>query len=139
MSYALTLNMQLAVPGATIEGYAKAVKTIPILSADEERRIAEVLHQNNDFEAARTLVLSHLRFVMHIAQSYRGYGLSQSDLIQEGNIGLRFDPGVGVRLVSFAVHWIRAEIHEYILRNWRIVKVATTKSQRKLFFNEIST
>jgi len=132
--------MQLAVPGATIEGYAKAVKTIPILSADEERRIAEVLHQNNDFEAARTLVLSHLRFVMHIAQSYRGYGLSQSDLIQEGNIGLmkavkRFDPGVGVRLVSFAVHWIRAEIHEYILRNWRIVKVATTKSQRKLFFN----
>jgi len=140
MSYPLTLNMQLSVPGASIEGYAQAVKTIPILSADEERRIAEGLHQSNDIEAARTLVLSHLRFVMHIAQGYRGYGLSQSDLIQEGNIGLmkavkRFDPGVGVRLVSFAVHWIRAEIHEYILRNWRIVKVATTKSQRKLFFN----
>ena len=140
MSYALTSNVQLAVPGQSIEGYAQAIRAIPILSAEDEREIAKHLHQNSDLEAARILVMSHLRFVMHIAHSYRGYGLPQSDLIQEGNIGLmkavkRFDPTVGVRLVSFAVHWIRAEIHEYILRNWRIVKVATTKSQRKLFFN----
>jgi RNA polymerase sigma-32 factor len=140
MSYALSLNQQLAVPGPNIEGYAQAIKTIPMLSVEQERKLAQLLHNENDFEAARVLVMSHLRFVMHIAHSYRGYGLPQSDLIQEGNIGLmkavkRFDPGVGVRLVSFAVHWIRAEIHEYILRNWRIVKVATTKSQRKLFFN----
>jgi RNA polymerase sigma-32 factor len=140
MSQALSLNMQLAVPGANIEGYATAIKAIPMLTVQEERDLAQRLHSENDLEAARTLVMSHLRFVMHIAHSYRGYGLSQSDLIQEGNIGLmkavkRFDPTVGVRLVSFAVHWIRAEIHEYILRNWRIVKVATTKSQRKLFFN----
>ncbi|MEK8018753.1 MAG: RNA polymerase sigma factor RpoH [Candidatus Parabeggiatoa sp.] len=132
--------MQLAVPGANIEGYAHAIKAISMLTVQEERDLAERLHRDNDIEAARTLVMSHLRFVMHIAYSYRGYGLSQSDLIQEGNIGLmkavkRFDPTFGVRLVSFAVHWIRAEIHEYILRNWRIVKVATTKSQRKLFFN----
>jgi len=132
--------MQLAVPGASIEGYAQAIKAIPMLTVEEERKLAECLHNDNDLEAARKLVMSHLRFVMHIAHSYRGYGLPQSDLIQEGNIGLmkavkRFDPTVGVRLVSFAVHWIRAEIHEYILRNWRIVKVATTKSQRKLFFN----
>jgi RNA polymerase sigma-32 factor len=140
MSQALSLNMQLAVPGANIEGYAHAIKAIPMLTVQEERDLAERLHRDNDIESARTLVMSHLRFVMHIAHRYRGYGLSQSDLIQEGNIGLmkavkRFDPTVGVRLVSFAVHWIRAEIHEYILRNWRIVKVATTKSQRKLFFN----
>jgi RNA polymerase sigma-32 factor len=140
MSYALTSNVQLAVPGQSIEGYAQAIRAIPILSAEDEREIAKHLHQNSDLEAARILVMSHLRFVMHIAHSYRGYGLPQSDLIQEGNIGLmkavkRFDPAVGVRLVSFAVHWIRAEIHEYILRNWRIVKIATTKSQRKLFFN----
>ncbi|OAD22127.1 RNA polymerase sigma-32 factor, partial [Candidatus Thiomargarita nelsonii] len=140
MSYALTLNMQLAVPGGSIEGYAQAIKAIPMLTPEQERKLAERLHSDNDLEAARQLVMSHLRFVMHIAHSYRGYGLPQSDLIQEGNIGLmkavkRFDPTVGVRLVSFAVHWIRAEIHEYILRNWRIVKVATTKSQRKLFFN----
>ncbi len=140
MSYALTLNMQLAVPGASIEGYAQAIKAIPMLSVEEERKLAALLQSDTELEAARILVMSHLRFVMHIAHSYRGYGLPQSDLIQEGNIGLmkavkRFDPSVGVRLVSFAVHWIRAEIHEYILRNWRIVKVATTKSQRKLFFN----
>ncbi len=140
MSYALTLNMQLGIPGASIEGYAQAIKAFNMLSAEEERDLAERLLCEEDLEAARKLVMSHLRFVMHIAHSYRGYGLSQSDLIQEGNIGLmkavkRFDPSIGVRLVSFAVHWIRAEIHEYILRNWRIVKIATTKSQRKLFFN----
>jgi RNA polymerase sigma-32 factor len=140
MFFALTSNTQLALPGSSIDSYAHAIKAIPMLTAEEERKLAEHLLQNDDFEAARILVMSHLRFVMHIAHSYRGYGLSQSDLIQEGNIGLmkavkRFDPTVGVRLVSFAVHWIRAEIHEYILRNWRIVKVATTKSQRKLFFN----
>ncbi|MCK5719259.1 MAG: RNA polymerase sigma factor RpoH [Thiomargarita sp.] len=140
MSYALTLHDKLSVPGSSIEGYAQTVKTIPMLTAEEERTLAVHLREEDDLNAASTLVMSHLRFVMHIAQSYRGYGLSQSDLIQEGNVGLmkavkRFDPTVGVRLVSFAVHWIRAEIHEYILRNWRIVKVATTKSQRKLFFN----
>ncbi len=137
---ALTLTSALAVPGQSIENYVQALKTIPMLSAEEEKRLAERLSTNNDVEAARTLILSHLRFVAHIAHGYRGYGLPHADLIQEGNIGLmkavkRFDPTVGVRLVSFAVHWIRAEIHEYILRNWRIVKVATTKSQRKLFFN----
>jgi RNA polymerase sigma-32 factor len=137
---ALTLNMKLAVPGTNIEAYAQSIKAIPMLTAEEERELARFLREDNDLESARVLVMSHLRFVMHIAHSYRGYGLPQSDLIQEGNIGLmkavkRFDPNVGVRLVSFAVHWIRAEIHEYILRNWRIVKVATTKSQRKLFFN----
>jgi RNA polymerase sigma-32 factor len=144
MSYALTLHQQYAVLDNNLDGYAKTIKTIPMLSADEEHQLAKNLYQEKDFGAARTLIISHLRFVMHIAQSYRGYGISQSDLIQEGNIGLmkavkRFDPSVGVRLVSFAVHWIRAEIHEYILRNWRIVKVATTKSQRKLFFNLRST
>jgi RNA polymerase sigma-32 factor len=140
MSQVLTLNQQLAIPGPSIEGYAQAIKAIPMLSVEEERKLAERLIDENDIEAARTLVMSHLRFVMHIAHNYRGYGLPQADLIQEGNIGLmkavkRFDPTVGVRLVSFAVHWIRAEIHEYILRNWRVVKIATTKSQRKLFFN----
>lgn len=140
MSDALALNAQLAVPGASIENYIQAVRSIPMLGADEERALAERYRHSNDLEAARTLVMSHLRFVVHIVQGYRGYGLPQADLIQEGNIGLmkavkRFNPEVGVRLVSFAVHWIRAEIHEYILRNWRIVKVATTKAQRKLFFN----
>lgn len=140
MTQAMTLNMQLAVPGQSIEAYAQTIKAIPMLSAEEENHLAERFRNHDDLEAARTLVMSHLRFVMHIANSYRGYGLSHADLIQEGNIGLmkavkRFDPTVGVRLVSFAVHWIRAEIHEYILRNWRIVKVATTKPQRKLFFN----
>ncbi|ALG67738.1 RNA polymerase sigma factor RpoH [Beggiatoa leptomitoformis] len=139
-SQTLTLNLQLAVPGQSIEGYAQAIRAIPMLTSDEEKALAVRLRSEEDLEAARVLVMSHLRFVMHIAHSYRGYGLPQADLIQEGNIGLmkavkRFDPTVGVRLVSFAVHWIRAEIHEYILRNWRIVKVATTKSQRKLFFN----
>jgi RNA polymerase sigma-32 factor len=139
-SPALSLNACLSVPGQSIENYAQAIKAIPMLTVEQERDLAINLRETEDLEAARQLVMSHLRFVMHIANSYRGYGLPQADLIQEGNIGLmkavkRFDPNVGVRLVSFAVHWIRAEIHEYILRNWRIVKVATTKAQRKLFFN----
>ncbi|MGM0570573.1 RNA polymerase sigma factor RpoH [Marinobacter sp.] len=136
-------GLQLAdrlVPGANLESYIQAASRIPVLTADEERKLAERLHYEGDVEAARTLVLSHLRFVIHIARSYSGYGLAQADLIQEGNVGLmkavkRFNPEYGVRLVSFAVHWIKAEIHEFILRNWRIVKVATTKAQRKLFFN----
>lgn len=133
-------ELQLAVPTGSLDAYTRAVTAIPMLSAEEERALAVRLHDDNDLSAARRLVLSQLRFVVHIARGYGGYGLAQADLIQEGNIGLmkavkRFDPAVGVRLVSFAVHWIRAEIHEYILRNWRIVKVATTKAQRKLFFN----
>lgn len=137
---ALAFDKQLAVLGQSPESYMQAVKTIPMITAEEERELAERFQKDGDLNAARQLVLSHLRFVMYIAQGYRGYGLAQADLIQEGNIGLmkavkRFDPTVGVRLVSFAVHWIRAEIHEYILRNWRIVKVVTTKAQRKLFFN----
>ena len=136
-------SLQLAdrlIPGGNLESYIQAASRIPVLSADEERELAERLHYDGDVDAARTLVLSHLRFVIHIARSYSGYGLNQSDLIQEGNVGLmkavkRFNPEYGVRLVSFAVHWIKAEIHEFILRNWRIVKVATTKAQRKLFFN----
>jgi RNA polymerase sigma-32 factor len=127
-------------PGHDLNGYIQAVNGIPMLTADEERELAFRLHDDGDLEAARRLVLSHLRFVVHVARSYSGYGLPQADLIQEGNVGLmkavkRFDPNHGVRLVSFAVHWIKAEIHEFVLRNWRIVKVATTKSQRKLFFN----
>jgi RNA polymerase sigma-32 factor len=130
----------LAVPGQNIESYVQTLKSIPMLKLEEEQDLARKYRDEDDLEAARTLVMSHLRFVVHIAHTYRGYGLPQADLVQEGNIGLmkavkRFDPNVGVRLVSFAVHWIRAEIHEYILRNWRIVKVATTKAQRKLFFN----
>jgi RNA polymerase sigma-32 factor len=118
----------------------QAVSQVPVLSAEHENELAVRLHEHGDLDAARELVLSHLRFVAHIARSYSGYGLPVADLIQEGNIGLmkavkRFDPSRGVRLVSFAVYWIRAEIHEYVLRNWRIVKVATTKAQRKLFFN----
>ncbi len=136
-------SLQLAdklVPGVNLEAYIQATSRIPVLTADEERDLAERLHYEGDVDAARQLVLSHLRFVIHIARSYSGYGLPQADLIQEGNVGLmkavkRFNPEYGVRLVSFAVHWIKAEIHEYILRNWRIVKVATTKAQRKLFFN----
>ena len=133
-------SFALTVPGGNIESYIQSLQAIPLLSAEEERCLAKKLKDANDLDAGRHLVMSHLRFVVHIANTYRGYGLPQADLIQEGNIGLmkavkRFDPTVGVRLVSFAVHWIRAEIHEYILRNWRIVKVATTKSQRKLFFN----
>ena len=127
-------------PGASLESYIQAIGTVPLLSADEERELAESFFYEQDLTAARQLVLSHLRFVVHIARSYSGYGLPQADLIQEGNVGLmkavkRYNPEVGVRLVSFAVHWIKAEIHEYILRNWRIVKIATTKAQRKLFFN----
>lgn len=128
------------VPGANLEAYVQTVGSIPILSVEEERELADRLFYQQDLEAARQLVMSHLRFVVHIARSYSGYGLAQADLVQEGNVGLmkavkRFNPEMGVRLVSFAVHWIRAEIHEFILRNWRIVKVATTKAQRKLFFN----
>ncbi len=132
-------NLALA-PVGNLESYIRAANAWPMLSADEERALAERLHYQGDLEAAKQLILSHLRFVVHVARNYSGYGLPQADLIQEGNIGLmkavrRFNPDVGVRLVSFAVHWIKAEIHEYVLRNWRIVKVATTKAQRKLFFN----
>ncbi|KXU39280.1 RNA polymerase subunit sigma-70 [Ventosimonas gracilis] len=128
------------IPGANLDAYIQAVASIPMLTQEQERELAENLFYQQDVEAARQLVLSHLRFVVHIARSYSGYGLSQADLIQEGNVGLmkavkRFDPQRGVRLASFAVHWIKAEIHEFILRNWRIVKVATTKAQRRLFFN----
>lgn len=128
------------VPGRDIDAYLNTISAFPVLSVEEEKALAERFYYEKDLEAARTLVLCHLRFVAHLARSYQGYGLSQADLIQEGNVGLmkavrRFDPNVGVRLVSFAVHWIKAEIHEYILRNWRIVKIATTKAQRKLFFN----
>jgi RNA polymerase sigma-32 factor len=127
-------------PTGNIDAYIGAAYQIPVLTADEERILAERLRDHGDMEAARRLVLSHLRFVIRIARGYLGYGLPLPDLIQEGSVGLmkavrRFEPDMGVRLVSFAVHWIRAEIHEYILRNWRIVKVATTKAQRKLFFN----
>jgi len=127
-------------PGRDLDAYMRNVSQFPILTKDEEKALAERFYHDGDLEAARELVLCHLRFVMHLARTYQGYGLAQADLIQEGNVGLmkavkRFDPNVGVRLVSFAVHWIKAEMHEYILRNWRIVKVATTKAQRKLFFN----
>jgi len=130
----------LAVPGDNLDAYIGAVNSVALLSAEEERALAERLYFDEDLDAARGLVLAHLRFVVHIARSYSGYGLPLADLIQEGNVGLmkavrRFDPSVGVRLVSFAVHWIKAEIHEFVLKNWRIVKVATTKAQRKLFFN----
>ncbi len=128
------------IPGGNLAAYIHAVGAFPVLSAARERELAERLQDHQDLDAARTLVLSHLRFVVHIARSYAGYGLPLADIIQEGNVGLmkavkRFDPSKGVRLISFAVHWIKAEIHEYVLRNWRIVKVATTKAQRKLFFN----
>jgi RNA polymerase sigma-32 factor len=130
------------VPSAlgSLDAYIGAVHRIPVLSVEDEQRLARRFRDNEDLDAARELVMSHLRFVVHVARGYSGYGLQLGDLIQEGNIGLmkavkRFDPTVGVRLVSFAVHWIRAEMHEFILRNWRIVKVATTKAQRKLFFN----
>ncbi len=135
-----TLDLQLAVPTGSLDAYMQAVSRVSVLSAERETELANRLHNDGDLEAARELVLSHLRFVAHVARSYSGYGLPVADLVQEGNIGLmkavkRFDPNRGVRLVSFAVYWIRAEIHEYVLRNWRIVKVATTKAQRKLFFN----
>ncbi|MFL0800906.1 MAG: RNA polymerase sigma factor RpoH [Agarilytica sp.] len=127
-------------PGQNLGAYIQAVNTFPVLSAEEEQKLAEELYYEENLEAARKLVMAHLRFVVHIAKSYSGYGLAESDLVQEGNVGLmkavkRFNPEKGVRLVSFAVHWIKAEMHEFILRNWRIVKVATTKAQRKLFFN----
>ncbi|HZH44162.1 MAG TPA: RNA polymerase sigma factor RpoH [Lysobacter sp.] len=144
LSHALIPN-NLPVPAAggplgSLEAYIQAVNQIPVLTAEEEQRLARRYRDHNDLDAARDLVVSHLRFVVHVARGYNGYGLPMGDLIQEGNIGLmkavkRFDPDQGVRLVSFAVHWIRAEMHEFILRNWRIVKVATTKAQRKLFFN----
>lgn len=135
-----SLTVDLAVPTGSLKAYISAAAQVPMLSADEERALAERLREEGDLNAARQLVMSHLRFVIHVAKGYSGYGLAQADLIQEGNIGLmkavkRFDPDRNVRLVSFAVHWIRAEIHEYILRNWRVVKLATTKAQRKLFFN----
>lgn len=133
-------SLQIGMPGVSVEAYVQSVHGIPILSAAQEKDLATRLYEQNDLEAARQLVMSHLRFVVHIAKSYSGYGLQQSDLIQEGNVGLmkavkRFDPTKGVRLVSFAVHWIKSEIHEYVIKNWRIVKIATTKAQRKLFFN----
>ncbi|WP_263261367.1 RNA polymerase sigma factor RpoH [Pseudomonas sp. RIT-PI-S] len=139
----MTTSLQPAytlVPGANLEAYVHAVNSIALLTPERERELAEKLYYDQDLDAAREMVLAHLRFVVHIARSYSGYGLAQADLVQEGNVGLmkavkRFNPEMGVRLVSFAVHWIKAEIHEFILRNWRIVKVATTKAQRKLFFN----
>jgi RNA polymerase sigma-32 factor len=133
-------NLALAGPVGSLDAYIQAVNTIPVLSQAQEEHLARRLREHDDLDAARELVLSHLRFVVHIARGYMGYGLPLGDLIQEGNVGLmkavkRFDPRVGVRLVSFAVHWIRAEIHEFVLRNWRLVRIATTKAQRKLFFN----
>ena len=133
-------EMDIASPGGNLESYINSIHNIGILSSEEEKKLAEDLYYRNDLDAARKLVLAHLRFVVYVAKTYSGYGLSEADLIQEGNIGLmkavrRFNPEVGVRLISFAVHWIKAEIHEYVLRNWKIVKIATTKAQRKLFFN----
>ena len=134
------MTMQLPAPMGSVDAYLQTINGIPVLTAEEEKALAVRLAEHNDLDAARQLIMSHLRFVAHIARGYSGYGLPLADLMQEGNIGLmkavkRFDPNVGVRLVSFAVYWIRAEIHVFILRNWRIVKVATTKAQRKLFFN----
>ena len=141
MTQALIPN-NLPIPSAvgSLDGYIHAVNQVPMLTPEDEQALARRFTEKEDLDAARELVLSHLRFVVHVARGYLGYGLPMADLVQEGNIGLmkavkRFDPDVGVRLVSFAVHWIKAEIHEYILKNWRIVKVATTKAQRKLFFN----
>jgi RNA polymerase sigma-32 factor len=133
-------ELAIAGPVGSFDAYVDTVSRIPVLSRENEHALAVRFHTEGDIDAARQLVLSHLRFVLHIARGYAGYGLPMGDLVQEGNVGLmkavkRFDPSVGVRLVSFAVHWIRAEIHEYVLRNWRLVKVATTKAQRKLFFN----
>jgi len=143
MSRALVASSMLPVPVGplgSLDAYMTAAASVPVLSAEDERALARRYREQEDLDAARHLVLAHLRFVVHVARGYQGYGLPLGDLIQEGNVGLmkavkRFDPEYGVRLVSFAVHWIRAEIHEYVLRNWRIVKVATTKAQRKLFFN----
>ena len=138
----MNATMSLPIPSAlgSIEGYVQAVNRFPVLTHEEELFLANRFKTQNDLDAARQLVLSHLRVVVSVARGYAGYGLPQADLIQEGNIGLmkavkRYDPARGVRLVSFALHWIRAEIHEYVIRNWRLVKIATTKAQRKLFFN----
>ncbi|HIG42190.1 MAG: RNA polymerase sigma factor RpoH [bacterium] len=132
--------IDLLSPGGNLEAYVQAVNGIALLSVEQEKQLAEKLFYEDDLDAARQMVMAHLRFVVYVARSYSGYGLSEADLIQEGNVGLmkavrRFNPEFGVRLVSFAVHWIKAEMHEFILKNWRIVKVATTKAQRKLFFN----
>ena len=143
MNQALSIsnqNLILAGPTGSLDSYIQSVNAIPVLDKQTEFELARRLREENDLEAARELVMSQLRFVVHIARGYNGYGLALGDIIQEGNIGLmkavkRFDPSVGVRLVSFAVHWIRAEIHEFVLKNWKLVKVATTKAQRKLFFN----
>jgi len=140
MGNTMTLPMTASLSTGSLEAYIQSVNRFPVLSAEEEQRLARRLRDHEDLEAARQLVFSHLRLVVAVARGYLGYGLPHADLIQEGNIGLmkavkRFDPQRGVRLVSFAIHWIKAEIHEYILRNWRLVKVATTKPQRKLFFN----
>jgi RNA polymerase sigma-32 factor len=136
------ISQSLPIPSAlgSLDAYISAVNRVPVLSVEQEQQLARAFRDEDDLEAARHLVMAHLRFVVHVARGYQGYGLGMGDLIQEGNIGLmkavkRFDPDQGVRLVSFAVHWVRAEMHEFILRNWRIVKVATTKAQRKLFFN----
>ncbi len=133
-------DLMLTGPVGSLDAYIQAVSGVPVLSKEDEQELARDYIANENIDAARELVMAHLRFVVHIAKGYSGYGLPIGDLIQEGNVGLmkavkRFDPDVGVRLVSFAVHWIRAEIHEFVLRNWRVVKVATTKAQRKLFFN----
>ena len=133
-------GMDALTPGGDLQAYINSVHSIGVLTPEEEKKLAEGLYYRNDLDAARKLVLAHLRFVIYIAKSYSGYGLSEADLIQEGNIGLmkairKFNPEMGVRLVSFAVHWVKAEIHEYVLKNWKIVKIATTKAQRKLFFN----
>ena len=133
-------DLALTGPLGSLDAYLERVSRVPVLSREDEQALARRFRQEGDVNAARDLVLSHLRFVVHIARGYSGYGLPMGDIVQEGNVGLmkavkRFDPDMGVRLVSFAVHWIRAEIHEYVLRNWRLVKVATTKAQRKLFFN----
>ena len=133
-------TINLTTPGKDIESYLASVHSIPILTKEQEQDLAYKLYNEDDLDAARQLVLHHLRFVVHIARPYQGYGLPLADIIQEGNVGLmkavdKFDPNKGVKVVSFAVHWIKAEIHEYILRNWRLVKIATTKAQRKLFFN----
>lgn len=143
MSDALAIrnfNQLPALSTGSLDAYITTVNNLPMLTDEEEKDLGRRVHEHNDLEAAQRMILSHLRFVVHVARSYSGYGLPLADLIQEGNVGLmkavkRFDPGHGVRLVSFAVHWVRAEIHEFVLRNWRIVKVATTKAQRKLFFN----
>lgn len=136
----LSLKSSALIPQGSIEAYLRMIHSYPMLTAEQEKQLGEKLYYEQDVDSASQLILSHLRFVAHIARGYSGYGLPQADLIQEGNIGLmkavkKFNPEMGVRLVSFAVHWIKAEIHEFVIKNWRIVKVATTKSQRKLFFN----